>query len=375
MAARILVVAGTRPEAIKLAPVILALRARASEFEARVCATAQHREMLDSALALFGIAADFDLDLMRPDQGLAELTAGLCRGLDGVLEAVRPDWVVVQGDTTSTLTASLTAFYRRIPVAHVEAGLRTGDRDAPFPEEVNRRVADLLADLYLAPTARAAAQLRAEGVDPARIEVTGNTAIDALRHVLARPYDPERGPLARLPRGARWILVTAHRRESFGAPLAAVCGALREIAAAHSPGAHVVWPVHPNPRVADAVRAALGDAPGVTLLPPLGYADFAQLLARSALVLSDSGGLQEEAPSLGRPVLVLRDSTERPEALEAGCARLVGTDPPTIAKEVERLLCDPRAYASMARPTEVFGDGRAAQRVCDALARAARRAG
>jgi UDP-N-acetylglucosamine 2-epimerase (non-hydrolysing) len=372
MPVRILVVAGTRPEAIKLAPVILALRERAQEFEVCVCATAQHREMLDGALALFGIEPDFDLDLMRPDQSLAQLTAGLFAGLDGVLDSVRPDWVVVQGDTTSTLVASLAAFYRRIAVAHVEAGLRTGDRLAPFPEEINRRVVDLVADLYLAPTPRAAERLCAEGVDPTRIRVTGNTGIDALQRVLAQPYDAESGPLAGLPRGARLLLVTAHRRESLGAPLARICRAVREVAQAHAPRAHVVWPVHPNPRVAGAVREALADAPGVHVLPPLGYRDFAQLVARCALVLSDSGGLQEEGPSLGRPVLILRDATERSEAIEAGCARLVGTDPPTIAKQVERLLCDPRAYAQMARPTDVFGDGRAAQRICEALIESSR---
>ncbi len=309
----VLNVIGTRPEAIKMAPVIGELEKQSEEFRTVVCSTGQHREMLDQVLTLFAIKPDYELDLMRDNQGLAELTARLIASLDEVLEAVRPDCVLAQGDTTSVLASSLTAFYRHIPFGHVEAGLRTGDKGKPFPEEINRRLADVMTDLYFAPTARARQALLAEGYRDASIFVTGNTVIDALLEVAARDYTWADGPLASLPEDAKYVLITAHRRESFGEQFKQLCLAIRDLAQEFEPkGIHFVYPVHLNPHVRRPVGEILSDAANVTLLEPLDYLSLVQLMKRSQLILTDSGGIQEEAPSLGVPVLVMRETTERP---------------------------------------------------------------
>ena len=365
---RVLVVLGTRPEAIKLAPVIDALRRAADQFDVKVCVTGQHREMLRPILDLFAISPDRDLDLMSPNQKLAGLTSAVLTEMTRILEDLRPEWVVVQGDTTTAFAASLAAFYQNVRVAHVEAGLRTGDMRQPFPEEANRRIADILADLHFAPTERARRNLLREGADPATVFVTGNTVIDALRHVVALEYDVLSSPLAALPRGRRIVLVTAHRRESFGRGLAAICRALRRLAD-DVPDIQIVYPVHLNPNVGDAVHERLGGHPRISLIPPLDYASLLQLMRRSTIILTDSGGIQEEAPSLAKPVLVLRAATERPEAVEAGCARIVGTDEEVIVREARRLLEDAEAYARMAQVANPFGDGRAGDRIVSVLRR------
>jgi UDP-N-acetylglucosamine 2-epimerase (non-hydrolysing) len=364
--ARVALVVGTRPDAIKMAPVILACREGADRLDPVVVATTQHREMLGQVLDAFGIVPDVDLDVMRPDQRLGDLTARLLTALDSALTTLRPDVLVVQGDTTSTFAAALAAFYVRVPVAHVEAGLRSGDPGSPFPEEQNRRLADALADLLFAPTEGARAHLLSEGVDPSRVLVTGNTGIDALLHVLQRNRDErfvprqvdpaivERSPL---------VVVTAHRRESFGRGIAAICQAVRTIAQSRAE-ARVVFPVHPNPRVRDEVRAQLHALPNVCLTAPLEYREFVHVMAHADLILTDSGGIQEEVASLGAHVLVMRERTERPEAIEAGVAELVGTDPPTIVARALHALDHPRRDGPIANP---FGDGHASERIVQAL--------
>ena len=363
---RVLSVFGTRPEAVKMAPVVEQLR-RAPGVEAGVCVTAQHRQMLDQVLRLFDITPEFDLDLMEPDQALPELTAAVFRGLDPVLEQWRPDWVLVQGDTTTVMAAALLAYYRRIRLGHVEAGLRTGDKWQPFPEEINRRVAGVVADLHFAPTERARGNLLREGVPSDCIVVTGNPVIDALQSIVARPYDEATGPLAAIPSDRRVILLTAHRRENFGAPLEAIFTAVKQLAIRYRDSVHIVYPVHLNPNVRRPAERLLGGVANITLVDPLDYLPMVHLLKRCHLVLTDSGGLQEEAPALGKPVLVLRQVTERPEAIEAGTARLVGTDPQRIEAETRRLLDDPEAYAAMAHAVNPFGDGHAAERIVQAL--------
>jgi len=363
---RVLSVFGTRPEAVKMAPVVERLRS-APGVEARVCVTAQHREMLDQVLRLFGITPDFDLDVMEPDQALPELTAAIVRGLDPVLESFSPQWVLVQGDTTTVMAAALLAYYRRIRVGHVEAGLRTGDKWQPFPEEINRRVAGVVADLHFAPTERARANLLREGVAPESIFVTGNPVIDALQLIAARPYDAMTGPLAAIPFDRRVILLTAHRRENFGPPLEGIFTAVKRLALAYGEAVQFVYPVHLNPNVRQPAQRILGGLSNIALIDPLDYLPMVHLLKRCSLVLTDSGGLQEEAPGLGKPVLVLRQVTERPEAIEAGTARLVGTDPERIETETRRLLDDPQAYAAMAHASNPFGDGHAAERIVEAL--------
>jgi len=363
---RVLSVFGTRPEAVKMAPVVERLRS-APGVEARVCVTAQHREMLDQVLRLFGITPDFDLDVMEPDQALPELTAAIVRGLDPVLESFSPQWVLVQGDTTTVMAAALLAYYRRIRVGHVEAGLRTGDKWQPFPEEINRRVAGVVADLHFAPTERARANLLREGVAPESIFVTGNPVIDALQLIAARPYDAMTGPLAAIPFDRRVILLTAHRRENFGPPLEGIFTAVKRLALAYGEAVQFVYPVHLNPNVRQPAQRILGGLSNIALIDPLDYLPMVHLLKRCSLVLTDSGGLQEEAPALGKPVLVLRQVTERPEAIEAGTARLVGTDPERIETETRRLLDDPQAYAAMAHASNPFGDGHAAERIVEAL--------
>ncbi len=362
---RIMPIFGTRPEAIKMAPVVQALCADPC-FETTVVVTAQHRGLLDDVLGVFGLVPAIDLDLMRPGQSPTAVAARVLLALEPLLDQQRPDWVLVQGDTTTVMAAALAAHYAGVRVGHVEAGLRSFDRRNPFPEEANRVVTGHLSDLHFAPTPRARDNLVCEGIDPRHVLVTGNTVVDALRWVAAQPWRPAADdPLAGLPEGKRWILVTAHRRESFGEPLADICIALERLA--ERGDVHLIYPVHPNPRVHGPVHARLGDHPAVTLLPPLTYRPLVWLLARAALVLTDSGGIQEEAPALGKPVLVLRETTERPEAIEAGLAELVGTDPARIVAAAERLLDDPETYAAMARVESIYGDGRAAERIVRAL--------
>ncbi|MGA2111899.1 MAG: UDP-N-acetylglucosamine 2-epimerase (non-hydrolyzing) [Anaerolineales bacterium] len=372
---KILVVLGTRPEAIKMAPVIRGLRENPLAFETRVCVTAQHRQMLDPVMRLFGIKADHDLNLMQEGQTLAEFTSLAFRALDGVLRQEKPDWVLVQGDTSTVMVASLVAFYHQVRVGHIEAGLRTGEKYQPFPEEINRRVTSVVADLHFAPTERARENLLRESTPPESIQVTGNPVIDALQWVAGLPYDWDQGQLAKVPRGKRLILVTAHRRESFGAPLEAICGALRTIAATHQDAVHLVYPVHLNPNVQRPAHRLLDRVPNITLLPPIEYLDMVNLLKESYLVLTDSGGLQEEGPGLGKPVLVMRQVTERPEGVEAGTVRMVGTDPVRIVEGVNRLLTDSEEYQRMARAINPYGDGRAAGRIIQAIETAAGWAG
>jgi UDP-N-acetylglucosamine 2-epimerase (non-hydrolysing) len=363
-----LVVLGTRPEGIKLAPVIHELRRRQG-IHCAVCVTAQHREMLDQVLRIFCIRPDYDLGVMTENQTPAQVAAAVLRGLEPVLEAERPDWVLVQGDTTTVAVAALAAFYQRARVGHVEAGLRTGDKWRPFPEEIHRRVVGVIADLHFAPTASARANLLREGVDPRAVVVTGNPVIDALHWVAAQPLSSAAQTLLEQTGaldGRRLILVTAHRRESFGPGLVAICQALQEIVAAF-PEVTILYPVHQNPNVWEPVHRMLGKIPRILLTPPLDYLTFVHIMRHAFLVLTDSGGIQEEAPGLGKPVLVLREVTERPEAVTAGVARLVGTDPQRIIEAVSELLTDPLAYAQMARAVNPFGDGRAAVRIVSAL--------
>jgi UDP-N-acetylglucosamine 2-epimerase (non-hydrolysing) len=359
---RVAAILGTRPEVIKLAPVIAELR-RTPETDAIVVATGQHREMLDQMLDQFELEPDVDLDVMRSEQRLSDLTAELVRGLGNALSALDPDWVLVQGDTSTTLCGALAAFYESIPVAHVEAGLRSGDERAPFPEETNRRLVARLADLHLCPTPLSAANLAGEGVPTGRIEVTGNTVIDALLWALdrARGLPP---PVARTR--PRRILLTLHRRESHGDAMRNVCQAVRQIA--QRGDTDVVFPVHRSPLVREVVVPSLSGLEGVHLCEPLDYLDFVKVLDSSDLVLTDSGGLQEEAPALGKPVLVLRDTTERPEAVAAGVARVVGTVPAVVHSAATALLDDRHAYEAMAHPENPFGDGRASVRIVRALA-------
>lgn len=360
---------GTRPEAIKMAPVVKELGKHA-EIENVVCVTAQHRQMLDQVLDLFAIQPDYDLNLMQPDQSLAELTAKALSELDAVLAKELPDWVLTQGDTTTAMVGSLAAFYRKIKVGHVEAGLRTWDKFQPFPEEINRKIADAVCDLHFAPTVQARANLLRESVNSASIVVTGNTVIDALLEVAAKDYDWHSGELAALlpyiSAGKKIILVTAHRRENFGHPLREICQALKEIASRFA-DVQLVYPVHLNPNVQQVVRAELGDVPNITLLAPLDYLPLVQLMKVSYLALTDSGGLQEEAPGLGKPVLVLREVTERPEGVEAGTVQLVGTNKDRIVAATMRLLTDATEYNRMALAVNPYGDGKASQRIVESL--------
>ncbi|HEX6418743.1 MAG TPA: UDP-N-acetylglucosamine 2-epimerase (non-hydrolyzing) [Acidimicrobiales bacterium] len=363
---RVLCVLGTRPEAIKMAPVVAELGGRPG-VDCAVAVTAQHREMLDEVLDLFGILPDHDLDVMTAGQTPSQVAARVLGEVDGVLAKSEPDWVVVQGDTTSAMAFGLGAFHTGVRVAHVEAGLRSHDRRHPFPEELNRRVVSMVADLHFAPTGTARANLVAEGVDPADIVVTGNTVVDAFVEMAARPFDPAGTPLDGLPLDdGRLVVLTAHRRESFGAPLREAFAAVRALVERH-PDVRVVYPVHPNPEVTALAHDALGGIDRVHLVSPLDYRCFVGLLARAHLVLTDSGGIQEEAPSVGVPVLVLRDVTERPEAVEAGTARLVGTTAARIVPAASRLLGDGAAHAAMARTANPYGDGLARVRIADAL--------
>ena len=398
-ALRILVVFGTRPEAIKLCPLITHLASAPETFVVRTCVTAQHRGMLDQVLAAFEVGPDHDLDLMRPGQTLPETTSRVVAGLERVIAEEKPDLVLVQGDTTTTFGAALAAFYAKVSVGHVEAGLRTADKYRPFPEEMNRVLTTRLGDLHFAATEQTASHLREEGVPDERIFVTGNTVIDAVLAVrdrladgrIERPrwafLDParklilvtahrresfgegfegmERPRWAFLDPARKLILVTAHRRESFGEGFEGICRALKTLAARRD--VQIVCSVHPNPNVSDPVRGQLEGTPGVELLNPVGYVEFVDLMTRSYLILTDSGGIQEEAPSLGKPVLVMRENTERPEAVEAGAARLVGTNAEAIVSETNRLLDEPEHYQRMSRQRNPYGDGHACRRIAEAL--------
>lgn len=362
---KVLSVFGTRPEAIKMAPVVKALAAL-DQVDARICVTAQHRQMLDQVLALFGIVPDYDLDLMKPNQDLTDITANVLHGLKRVLAEFEPDLVLVHGDTTTTLAASLAAYYQRIPLGHVEAGLRTGNILSPWPEEINRKVAGAITRLHFAPTERSRRNLLAESVPGENIHVTGNTVIDALKTVVAmidsdRALENELAASLPLDPSKRLILVTGHRRESFGGGFQRICRAIARIA--ERGDVEIVYPVHLNPNVKGPVEALLGGLAPVRLIEPQDYLPFVYLMHRSTLILTDSGGVQEEAPSLGKPVLVMRDTTERPEAVEAGTVRLVGTDEDLIVASANELLDDQAAYGAMSFAHNPYGDGRAASRI------------
>jgi UDP-N-acetylglucosamine 2-epimerase (non-hydrolysing) len=367
---RVLVIFGTRPEAVKMAPVVQKLKAT-SGVVTRVCVTAQHREMLDQVLTLFQIQPDIDLDLMRPNQTLANLTAQILDRLDPILAAEKPDWILVQGDTTTVMTSALTAFYRGIKVGHVEAGLRTGDKHQPFPEEINRRLAGVMADLHFAPTALNRENLLREGIADQQIVVTGNTVIDALHQISEQPR-PEivttwfkKWGLGTSDK--RLVVVTAHRRENFGKPIEDICRALDLLAKKYRDSVQFVYPVHLNPQIQEPVNRILGGNQHITLLPPVDYLPMIHLIKEAVVVLTDSGGIQEEATGLGKPTLVLREKTERPEGINAGVLKLVGTNTQTILDETSRLLDDPVAWASMAHAENPFGDGHAAERIIQAL--------
>jgi UDP-N-acetylglucosamine 2-epimerase (non-hydrolysing) len=367
-AVRVLTVFGTRPEAIKLAPLINELGRRPG-IVSKVCVTAQHREMLDQVLELFGIAPDHDLNLMRKNQTLPHLAASVFRKLAPILQSERPDWVVVQGDTTTVAITALGAFYQGVKVAHVEAGLRSHDKWRPFPEEVNRRVTGVIADIHFAPTEQARQNLLHEGVQESCIQVTGNTIIDALQRIQHLPWDSATlGKQSRLleSSGAKLILVTVHRRENFGEPMVQICSALRTLAE-HYPDIRILYPVHRNPNVWGPVHRLLGSVGNITLVPPLDYLTLVHLMMRSYIVITDSGGIQEEAPALGVPALVLREVTERPEGVASGNVKLVGSDPQRIFSETARLLNDPSEHLRMAKAVNPYGDGRAAGRIADAL--------
>ena len=363
----VLFVFGTRPEAIKLCPVLLHMRRRAAEFAVKTCVTAQHRGMLDQVLAAFAVAPDYDLDVMRPGQTLAQSTARILAGLEPVLGDARPDIVIVQGDTTTTLAGALAAFYHRIPVAHVEAGLRTGDMAAPFPEEMNRVVTTRLSALHFAPTAWAAERLAAEQVPAERIVVTGNSGIDAVLYVrdALASGAMQAPPLAGLDAAKKLIVVTAHRRESFGPGFESICAALLRLASRGD--VQIAYPVHRNPNVLEPVQRLLGGHPNILLMEPLDYVPFVDLMMRATLLLTDSGGIQEEGPSLGKPILVMREKTERPEAVEAGTVKLVGTGEDRIVNEVSLLLDSDEERARMSRVHNPYGDGEASRRIADAI--------
>ena len=366
---RTLSIFGTRPEAIKMAPVVRGL-ADAKSIESQVCVTGQHREMLDQVLKLFSIVPEFDLDIMRPGQDLFDLTAGVLTKLKPILKEARPDLILVHGDTTTTLAASLAAYYLKIPVAHVEAGLRTRNIYAPWPEEINRSVAGTIARLHFAPTESARRNLLAEAVPAQHITVTGNTVIDALHHVVAMieadaSLEATLKAAFDLDPARRLILVTGHRRESFGEGFQRICHALARLAM--RPDVQIIYPVHLNPQVKGPVETHLGSSANVILVPPQDYLPFVYLMSRADVILTDSGGVQEEAPSLGKPVLVMRETTERPEALEAGTVRLVGTDPDLIVAESSRLLDNAEAYEAMSFAHNPYGDGQAAARIVAAV--------
>ena len=366
----VLSIFGTRPEAVKMAPVVKALAA-AQGIRSKVCVTAQHRQLLDQVLSIFDIKPDIDLDLMRPNQSLAELTATIFTHLEPILEDIRPDWILVQGDTTTVMAAAVLAYYHHIRVGHVEAGMRTGDKWQPFPEEINRRIAGVVADLHFAPTQHNRQNLLREGVPDKQIVVTGNPVIDALQTISVRSAPPETIEMIKRlgigPSGKRLVLITAHRRENFGQPFENICTALASLAEIYRGDVEFIYPVHPNPNVQEVTSRRLAGISNLALIPPLDYLPLVYLMKQATLFLTDSGGIQEEAPALGLPTLVLRETTERPEGVEAGTLRLVGTDPQKIIAETSKLLDDDQAYAAMAHAANPFGDGHAAEKIVAAL--------
>ena len=365
---KVMTVFGTRPEAIKMAPVVLELQKHPDKIQSIVAVTAQHREMLDQVLRLFSIKPDYDLDIMSPSQTLFDITGKALAGLNGVISEAKPDIILVHGDTTTTFVGALAAFYHQIPVAHVEAGLRTGNKLSPYPEEMNRRLTGVLTDLHFPPTKTSRDNLLAEGVAPDQLFVTGNTVIDALLATVRPDYrfEADMGPILGQLAGRRMILVTTHRRENLGEPMRQVYQALRDVIQQY-PDTVAVFPVHRNPQVRSVVQEELGDTERVLLINPLDYEPFANLMARAFIVLTDSGGIQEEAPSLGKPVLVLRDTTERPEAIDAGTVKLIGTSRERVYTELCLLLDDNAEYAHMAEACNPYGDGHAAQRIVSCL--------
>jgi len=361
---KVLTVFGTRPEAVKMAPIVRLLE-KTKEIDSCVCVTAQHRQMLDQVLDLFEIKPNYDLDLMRDNQSLPELSASIFTNLDPVFMEFKPDWVLVQGDTTTVAITALLAYYRRIKVGHVEAGLRTHDKWQPFPEEINRRVAGVVADYHFAPTEWSKSNLRKENTPESNIIVTGNTVIDALKYVADQETPGEIQELIEGFEDRKVVLVTAHRRENFGGPIEDICRALKQLA--QRKDIEIVYPVHLNPNIQEPVNRILHGVPHVTLLQPLDYLPLVHLMKQASLILTDSGGIQEEAPSFGIPVLVLRETTERPEGVEAGTLKLVGTETRRIVQEATRLLDDPVEYGKMAKASNPYGDGKAANRIVDAL--------
>lgn len=364
----VLSIVGTRPEVIKMAPVIAELKLNSDRFCSVLCVTGQHREMLDQALKVFGLIPDHDLDVMQSGQSLSSLTARLLDGMDTLVREVKPDWILAQGDTTSVFSAALTAYYHRIPFGHVEAGLRTTDISSPFPEEVNRRLADVMATVWFAPTLRAKELLLSEGCNEKNVILTGNTVVDALKLIVQGSYDWSTGPLAEIPANRRLVLATVHRRESIGQPLREICTALRRIAESCAvDDVQLVVPVHPNPQVRGTVYEILAGVPNISMLEPLDYISLIHLLQRAELVLTDSGGIQEEAPSFKVPVLIMRDTTERQEGVDVGIALLVGTSAESITTHACRLLRNPDEHAAMKAINNPYGDGMAAQRIVSAL--------
>lgn len=364
---KILAVCGTRPDALKMAPVILELKKHPEQVDLLIAVSGQHREMLEQVLRTFELVPDRNLDIMSARQTLAQITTRALEGLDAVMREVQPGLVLAQGDTTTTFVASLAAFYNKIPFGHVEAGLRTDNKYDPFPEEINRRLTGVIADIHFAPTERARQCLLREGIRSEDIVVTGNTVIDALLSVAGRDYVFQDSNIRMALSSEKPILVTAHRRENWGEPMKRICMAIREIAS-RRPEVSFIFPVHKNPIVRDVVFPELANVDRIVLIEPPDYVPFVHLMKAAYLILTDSGGVQEEAPSLGKPVLVLRKTTERPEGVEAGNAKLVGTDTQTIVREVERLLDDETAYTTMAQVANPYGDGRAAERIWEAIA-------
>ena len=368
---RVIVIFGTRPEAVKMAPVIKALREHPDHIDVLVCVTAQHREMLDQVLDAFDITPDIDLDLMVPNQKLAQLTARIFTGLDPVLTEYQPDWLLIQGDTTTVMAAAILGYYKQVNIGHVEAGLRTHDKWQPFPEEVNRRIAGVVADLHFAPTENNRQNLLREGIPDEIIKVTGNTAIDALRIISQTPTPPEVAHLLKeigvTDGKRRLLLVTAHRRENFGQPILDICQALKRLAEAYQDQITLIYPVHLNPNIQGPVYQSLSGIDNIRLLPPIDYLPLVHIMKHAALILTDSGGIQEEAPSLGVPTLVMRERTERQEGVTAGTLKLVGTEPDAIFTAAQRLLDDPQAHAAMAGAVNPYGDGHAAERIVAAL--------
>jgi UDP-N-acetylglucosamine 2-epimerase (non-hydrolysing) len=354
---------GTRPEAVKMAPLVKVLE-KSPQIESLVCVTAQHREMLDQVLEVFEIQPDDDLDIMEPNQTLGMITRKALAGLEEVIQQRKPDIVLVHGDTTTTFAAALAAFYQQVAIGHVEAGLRTYEKYSPFPEEMNRQLADVLCDLYFAPTLWSAENLWREGKPAERVFITGNTAIDAMKFTVRENYRHE--VLDNIPKSARIVYMTSHRRENFGEPLQNICRAARQLVE-DFPDVHLIYPVHLNPNVRETAFEILGNHPRIQLIDPLGVVDNHNFMAKSTLILTDSGGIQEEAPTLGIPVLVMRDTTERPEGIQAGTLKLVGTDQDTIYQEAKRLLTDADAYDDMAGRKNPYGDGEASERIVQAI--------